>query len=140
MIRPECKINNCIKLVTKKGKGKFHTICSHHLYWKNPEKHRAQQRRKYERIKNDPDYKFNHNILYKYRELNLTKESYLKMIKLQKNKCAICLEKDNGLQIDHNHETNEIRGLLCRNCNVGLAMFKEKKDILNKAINYLETM
>jgi len=62
------------------------------------------------------------------------------MIKLQKNKCAICLEKDNGLQIDHNHETNEIRGLLCRNCNVGLAMFKEKKDILNKAINYLETM
>ena len=40
--------------------------------------------------------------------------------------------------IDHNHETNIVRGLLCHNCNVGLGHFKDSVGYLKEAINYLE--
>jgi len=54
--------------------------------------------------------------------------------------CMICgAEPSNNrrLFIDHNHSTNEIRGLLCSNCNTGLGMFYDNPAILMSAISYL---
>jgi len=45
------------------------------------------------------------------------------MIEKQNGKCAICKkELDSGREtnIDHDHETGRIRGILCNNCNIGL--------------------
>ena len=42
------------------------------------------------------------------------------------------------LTVDHNHETNTIRGLLCSNCNTGLGMFSDNPELLIAAAEYLE--
>lgn len=56
--------------------------------------------------------------------------------------CGICrqlLSKESRyVVVDHCHETNRIRGLLCISCNTGLGMFKDKIWILKQAIDYLE--
>jgi hypothetical protein len=41
--------------------------------------------------------------------------------------------------VDHDHETNKVRGLLCNSCNKALGLFKDSPNILNQAINYLGT-
>lgn len=50
--------------------------------------------------------------------------------------CAIC-KSTKRLHIDHCHNTNKFRALLCSKCNTGLGMFDENIDKLFKAILYL---
>lgn len=50
--------------------------------------------------------------------------------------CEISIEKEN-VNIDHNHITGKIRGLLCKQCNIGLGMFKDSTESLENAIEYL---
>ena len=73
---------------------------------------------------------------------NISTFEYAKMLVEQNNACAICgieaTEFKRELSVDHNHETNKIRGLLCDNCNVGLGNFKDSTTLLSVAIEYLE--
>lgn len=41
--------------------------------------------------------------------------------------CEICGKTDATLCIDHNHETNEFRGILCQSCNRFLGWFDHNK-------------
>lgn len=43
------------------------------------------------------------------------------------------------VDIDHNHVTGKVRGLLCYNCNRGLGMFRDDVMSLREAANYVET-
>lgn len=68
-------------------------------------------------------------------------EQYYELWQEQDGKCKICgkeLKDGEYLQIDHNAETGEIRGLLCRNCNLGLGNFQDKSENLIKAAEYLK--
>lgn len=64
----------------------------------------------------------------------------------QNGLCAICAQKEwterNGkvkaLAVDHNHETGQIRDLLCAACNKALGQFKEDIAVLESAIRYLK--
>lgn len=51
--------------------------------------------------------------------------------------CDLC-GQDRDLVVDHDHETLEIRGLLCSQCNCGLGNLRDDVEIMTKAINYLE--
>jgi hypothetical protein len=53
------------------------------------------------------------------------------------NKCGICGSEED-LTIDHCHERYVYRGILCRNCNVGLGMFRDSVALLEGAIAYLK--
>ena len=44
----------------------------------------------------------------------------------------------NAVAVDHDHLTNEFRGLLCNGCNKGLGLFRDNIQSLNNAIKYLE--
>ena len=63
---------------------------------------------------------------------------YEDLLSKQDNKCGIChgdfVESAN---IDHDHKTGRVRGLLCRGCNVGLGFFADNADNLIAAANYL---
>lgn len=50
--------------------------------------------------------------------------------------CWIC-GSSYRLCIDHDHNTSEVRGLLCTNCNAGLGHFKDDQKALFRAIEYL---
>jgi hypothetical protein len=72
---------------------------------------------------------------------------YEEILREQDGKCAICGNREtakhhNGevksLAVDHNHDTGEIRGLLCQKCNVGLGHFKDNPTLLQNAIAYLQ--
>ena len=74
------------------------------------------------------------------RKYGLTIEEYEVLVEKQDGLCAICKKEDiiSRLSIDHNHRTNKVRGLLCRNCNSLIGLAKESKEILLEAINYIE--
>ena len=75
-------------------------------------------------------------------------EAYLKMLESQKWVCAICEQPEQSkapesgetreLAIDHCHETNLVRGLLCSSCNRALGLFQDREDLLRKAAAYLK--
>lgn len=71
----------------------------------------------------------------------LTPEQYDHMLELQGGRCAIC-EKRPGkrrLAVDHDHETGEIRGLLCTRCNHKLlGAAHESQAMLRRAARYLD--
>jgi hypothetical protein len=73
---------------------------------------------------------------------NLSLVEYNEKLKQQNHKCAICgtdeIDLDRSLCVDHNHETNVVRELLCNSCNTGIGMFKEDISIFQKAIAYLK--
>lgn len=61
----------------------------------------------------------------------------VKLIRAEDRPCQICgrLAK---LQIDHDHNTGRARGFLCGKCNKGIGMFNDDKELLIKALAYLE--
>lgn len=66
----------------------------------------------------------------------------------QNYQCAICNvfsnkenwqnDKTQNFDVDHNHETGIIRGLLCRRCNIFIGYIKHSVPLLNKVKAYLE--
>lgn len=75
------------------------------------------------------------------RTYGLEWDEYLDLMNKQCGKCALCGSegsgKDTRLVVDHCHETGRVRGLLCWSCNVGIGLFKEDPDLLNKVIDYI---
>ena len=51
--------------------------------------------------------------------------------------CDICGRR-RKLEVDHNHKSGEIRGMLCRRCNGGLGQFLDDSELLRAALRYLE--
>lgn len=75
---------------------------------------------------------------------NITNSDYDKLLESQGGVCAICGTDDPKspqgsiyFNIDHDHSTGEVRGLLCTPCNQGLGFFGDSIDQLEKAIEYL---
>lgn len=67
----------------------------------------------------------------------ITPEDVLSMLISQSSQCAICEIQLESYHIDHCHNTNVVRGLLCSSCNMGLGLFKDDSHILKRAIKYL---
>lgn len=66
---------------------------------------------------------------------------YEDMLEAQGYKCAIChddLLAVASRHIDHCHNTGEVRGILCRRCNLGLGHFRDSIELLAAAAIYLD--
>lgn len=62
------------------------------------------------------------------------------MLSEQCGGCAICGRKprpDISLHLDHDHETGQLRGILCFRCNNALGDFDDDPALLQCALGYL---
>jgi hypothetical protein len=71
------------------------------------------------------------------RRYGITAEHFDRMLEEQGGLCAICQEAPAG-HVDHDHKTKRVRGLLCFNCNGALGQFRDRTDLMVKAVAYLE--
>ena len=72
------------------------------------------------------------------KQYGLTPEQYAALVAKQRGRCRICRDNPKTLCVDHDHVTNEVRGLLCGSCNRALGLFKDKTSLMRKAVAYLE--
>lgn len=122
---------------TRHGKLGFYSYCKA-CNNKKRKQYRIDNSEKFKRIKRNSDLK-------KY---GLTIEDAEIMLKNQGHKCLICGEeillfgdmknRDKVAHVDHNHETGEVRGLLCDKCNRGLGFFRDNEEYLINAASYLK--
>lgn len=81
------------------------------------------------------------------RNYGISDDEYQSLLTRQGGLCAICRREEtclanNGrliksLAVDHDHETGEVRGLLCTNCNKSLGCMGDDPDRLMAAAAYL---
>ncbi|MBV8371320.1 MAG: endonuclease VII domain-containing protein [Candidatus Eremiobacteraeota bacterium] len=89
------------------------------------------------------------------RRYGTTFEQLEQLLVEQGGRCAICHKRwqrckaakrarDEGLFlhylcVDHDHDRNVVRGLLCNNCNTAIGLFEEDLDRFESAVTYLRT-
>ena len=73
-----------------------------------------------------------------YKKYKITKEEWNQLYDEQRGRCAVCGKAFDGLiNVDHDHVTGQVRGLLCSPCNWLLGSAYDDTEILAKAIEYL---
>lgn len=111
----------------------FMSSCSRQIYCSNKCCGKFRRRDISETKQRDFDYK---------RHYGISLEEYNQMFLEQNGCCKICkrhqTEFKRRLHVDHSHATNEVRGLLCHNCNLALGRFMDNKDIIKAALEYLK--
>jgi hypothetical protein len=81
------------------------------------------------------EYRYFYSLKIKF---GISKSDYNLMLKKQNGVCLICQKKDTRrLSVDHDHNTGEIRGLLCTKCNAVLGQVDDNIETLKKMIIYL---
>lgn len=97
---------------------------------------RRQQGKKYYRSERGQEMSRRNQLRVKY---GLTLEQHKQMYADQDGRCKICGEliSYGKMQTDHDHDTGKVRGLLCRYCNLRLAVV-EDAEFCEEAIKYLK--
>jgi protein-arginine kinase activator protein McsA len=84
-----------------------------------------------------------HQNPYKYKskskqaKYGITQEEFDKMKESVNNACEICKSQNVTLCLDHDHNTNKIRGIICHKCNLGLGNLRDSYEIVKSAADYL---
>jgi len=128
-------------------------LCSQCKKCKNKQKRQYRQRNR-EKIRQGDHKYYRQNRgkcrnAQRDRRYGLISGQYDRMFKQQRGLCAICglpevAKQKNGvvdLSVDHNHNTDRVRGLLCTKCNSAIGSLKTDNfgtQLLHHAIRYLE--
>ncbi len=107
-------------------------------YHSNPEKERGRVR-EYRQRKGEAA-KLAEAAGHRRRQYGLTPEAFDQMLQAQDGRCAICAKCFSITKpcVDHDHDTGAVRGLLCRDCNLGLGYY-ERVGFSQSAQQYLDT-
>ena len=91
----------------------------------------------------DPDYGKNSDLKKNY---GVSLAWFNAQLEKQNGVCMICEEpetlvikgKKMSLAVDHCHDSQEVRGLLCSKCNRGIGLLRHDRRLLKNAVEYLE--
>ena len=93
-------------------------------------------------------YSTRYNKHYRNKRLmdtyGISSQDYEVLLDQQSGTCAICSSTETGRKdtwfcVDHDHETGQVRGLLCNNCNRALGLFKDNEQLLKIASDYVKS-
>lgn len=76
------------------------------------------------------------------RKYDVTAVQFDSLLASQGHRCAICRTsnaggRDNTWHLDHDHKADQVRGILCQKCNIGIGCFDDQTALLANAVNYL---
>lgn len=77
---------------------------------------------------------------YLRRTYGITEAQYLAILDRQGGECAVCYKAPppgKNLNVDHDHKTGHVRGLLCTACNYDLIGRRRDPDLFQSAALYL---
>lgn len=105
----------------------------------------CQVRLNRERVERDPEkYRVMQKRNHLRKKYGLSLEEYQELFDRQGGRCAICREGPDGagrkyghLNVDHDHDTGLVRGLLCSRCNTALGLLRDDLEIVYAAEAYL---
>ena len=118
-----CEVEGCGNLGRKRGYGSRGKLCETH------------HRKKYPRNRPHAARATLAARFAKYADLSEAGYEYL--LESQGGVCSICGQVMEPINIDHDHDTGRVRGLLCTPCNLGLGAFKDNLEYLSAAVLYL---
>jgi hypothetical protein len=90
---------------------------------------------------NNKDKEFECSLRKRYK---IGRSVFIQMLDAQGGRCMICgvkfdnKSKGKNVCVDHCHNTQRVRGLLCLKCNSGIGFFGDSQSKLRKAIEYLD--
>jgi hypothetical protein len=69
----------------------------------------------------------------------MTLDEYNVLLEAQNYGCAICGNSNGNrvMFVDHDHDTSEVRGLLCTRCNCAIGLLDDDVEKMAKAIEYI---
>lgn len=88
--------------------------------------------------KANPDKVRENHLVRKY---GITLQQRADRLAAQGGCCALCGSDDFGVrgpQVDHDHQSKQLRGILCIGCNLGLGAFDDDPQLMRKAADYVE--
>lgn len=120
----------------RKGSPYVHSLCGPCSYKEVAEYAKAKNKR----------YRRNYYYLWagNSKSNRIPRTQYEDMLRAQGGACKICRKTEPGRStnrrfcVDHDHVTGKIRGLLCHDCNTGIAHFKENVAFLGSAMEYIQ--
>jgi len=107
-------------------------------------KERAYHQDYYQRKQATGEYGLNQRKSRLKRQYGISLNEYINLLVAQGQKCAICgstspqREGADSFDVDHDHATGKVRGLLCKDCNLMVGNAHDNPTTLRKAADYLE--
>ncbi len=132
------------RVIRENSKRQYHKNPQYSSDWTKANRARVNESRRKRRAALTRDEKKaiydKDNTSAKCKMYGISIDAYNRMLEEQGHVCAICKNVNkNGrvLGIDHDHETGQVRGLLCNKCNFGIGHFNDSIALLSKASEYL---
>ena len=98
----------------------------------------VRDRSKLWKAKNPERHQKSEKNAYLARNYGITLEDYEQMIVEQDSKCKICDKVFSETpNVDHDHSTGEVRGLLCGDCNRAIGLLRDCPDSMQRAASYV---
>lgn len=126
-LRYGCK--ECGRKYEQSPKGRAAAKRGSEKYEQKPKRKAGKKRnaKEHELTSKCKEYRRKYYLKHTY---GITLADYDEMLEQQRGGCAICggVSSDGSrLAVDHDHETGEVRGLLCMNCNLKLGWYDKNK-------------
>ena len=132
--RPECKSCNLARRKAKYEQNPRPYI-DRVLKWQreNPERVRANM----DRYRSSGRKKVSDRKSHLKRNYGLTLEAFEALLVAQGGGCAICGKPDAD-NVDHDHRTGRVRGILCFNCNIAVGQLEDTAERALAVATYLD--
>jgi hypothetical protein len=123
-----------------KQENRDHVLELQRSYYHNETEEQRKHRKEYDK-EHHSKRRDKYNAHHREWRYGISPDEYNRLFESQNGRCAICgkpqSELKKALHVDHNHDSGEIRGLLCFTCNAGIGFFHDDIEVLRAAVLYL---